>query len=290
MKINLRTIITVSVLAIFVYGVMLFFSEGIIFPSFGIVTLLCFMTLFDYLIKSYRWKLLLSHYGMNISFIEAVKTYLAGLVFVVTPGKIGSIVKAELMQVRQNFSRKKVGFVVILERAFDMIAHLILGGFTAFLVATEYLKSLWMIFAFFVLGFVGLYFFRNKLNFIKEELEKLNDFKLIITNTVLSVVSWAIEDFELLLAVWYFSGSITPAQAFFVFSASLILGNITLIPGGLGVAEASATGLLILFGLEKSVSTSVILLTRFSTLWFGFVLGTVFWFTTYKTQKTPKYV
>ncbi len=265
-----------------VYGIMILFSEKLIFPSVWLVILLCVLTFFDYILKSIRWKILLNHYGMKISFLESIKTYVAGLMFVITPGKVGSVIKAELMNKRHGFTHKKVGFVVVVERLFDIIAHIIIGGTMAFFVAQQYLKSMWLIFGIILIGLIGLYFFRNKFKFIKDELGKLKDTKLIIITTILSVISWMIEDIEIWIAVLCLGEFITLPQAAFAFSASLVLGNLSMIPGGLGATEATSTGLLLLFSISNELATSVTMLTRFTTLWFGFIIGTITWFLTYK--------
>lgn len=279
------SLIYVTFISIAVYGIMILSSEKLIFPSVGIVIFLCVLTFFDYLLKSIRWKILLNHYGMKISFLESVKTYIAGLMFVITPGKVGSVVKAELMNKRHGFTHKKVGFVVVVERIFDIIAHIIIGGTMAFFVARQYLKSIWLIFGIILLGLMGLYFFRDKFKLIKKELEKLKDLKLIMITTCLSVVSWIIENFEVWLALLYFGEFITFPQAAFAFSASLVLGNLSMMPGGLGATEATSTGLLLLFAVNKEVATSVTMLTRLTTLWFGFIIGSITWFLTYKQLK-----
>ncbi len=271
----------VALLALVSYGALALFSEGITLPGWRIVAVLSALTMADYLIKSYRWRLLLKHYGMHVSFVEAVKTYLAGLMFILTPAKVGEVVKAELMKKRHGFSRKKTAFLTLVERAFDMLAHVIIAGAGALLVATQYLQSIGAAALLMVIGVAGLYAFRHRLSFIRDELERLRDVRLVAVSLVLSVVSWGLEVLELLLAVLYFGRSITLPQAAFAFSGSLILGNITLLPGGLGATEVSLAGLLMLFSINKGLASSITMLIRFTTLWFGFLVGAAMWFLTF---------
>ena len=275
------TAVYVALLAVVSYGALALFGEGLVIPDAGLVAFLCMLTLVNYIIRSWRWKLLLGHYGMHISFAEAVKTYLAGLMFIVTPAKAGEVVKSELMHRRHGFSRKTTGFVVVVERAFDIIAHLFIGGLAALLVATGYVTGVWGIFALLVAGCAAVYFFRHRLSFIKDEIEKLNDPRLIVASTLLSVVSWLFEDIQVWLAVLCLGGHIGILEAFFAFSASLVFGNLSFLPGGLGATEASSAGMLVLFGVSKGIASSVTLVTRFTTLWFGFLIGAVFWFLTF---------
>jgi uncharacterized membrane protein YbhN (UPF0104 family) len=269
-------------LAVACYGALIFFSEGIIFPSPGIALALSLMTLADYFIRSVRWKLLLRHYGMKVGVFEAFKTFISGLMFSLTPLKAGEVVKAELMNKRHGFGRKPVAFIIVLERVFDMLALTLIGGFTAFFVAKAYTKSVWIFFGAMVLGAAALYFLRKRLLFIKDELEKLKNLRVILQSILLSVVAWGLECLELWLAVSHFGGVVSIPQAAFAFSASVVLGTLSMLPGGLGASEASAVGLLILFSVGKSAATSATLLARLTTLWLGFFAGAIFWFLSYK--------
>jgi uncharacterized membrane protein YbhN (UPF0104 family) len=46
-----------------------------------------------------------------------------------------------------------------------------------------------------------------------------------------------------------------------------------MIPGGLGVAEATIFGLLQFFGISQSISVGIAIIVRIGTLWFGALLG-----------------
>jgi uncharacterized membrane protein YbhN (UPF0104 family) len=46
-------------------------------------------------------------------------------------------------------------------------------------------------------------------------------------------------------------------------------------PGGLGVAEATLSGILMYFGLGSSIAVGAALIIRLGTLWYGAILGFV---------------
>ncbi|MBR9680281.1 MAG: flippase-like domain-containing protein [Candidatus Altiarchaeota archaeon] len=275
---------SILILAIVSYSALVFFSDGLILPDWKIVSVFCLMTVFGYMIKAHRWQILLAHYNMKISFVEAFKTYVAGLLFIITPAKAGEVIKAELMYKRHKFSRKKTVFLTLSERAFDIIAHLLLAGVTGLFVANQFLKSIWLVGVVFLAAILAIYAFRHKLHFVKEEIEQIRDWKLISYTTLISIASWLVEAIQIYLAVLYFGGSITMVESIFAFSASLILGNITMLPGGLGAAEAGMVGTLVVFNISRKIATSVTMLIRFTTLWFGFILGAVFWQLTYQEK------
>ena len=66
------------------------------------------------------------------------------------------------------------------------------------------------------------------------------------------------------------------------YSISLVIGALSLIPGGIGVAEASLVGLLTLQDIEFSDAVVAVVLIRLFTLWFSTISG----FITLKTSKT----
>ena len=57
------------------------------------------------------------------------------------------------------------------------------------------------------------------------------------------------------------------------YSMSVILGAISMSPGGIGVTEGSFAGLLALHGLELSTALVVAVIVRFFTLWYAVVVG-----------------
>jgi uncharacterized protein (TIRG00374 family) len=63
-------------------------------------------------------------------------------------------------------------------------------------------------------------------------------------------------------------------QATFVFAASTLFGLVSFLPGGLGVSEASSTGMLVLLiPMATGAATTATIIIRFCTLWFGVTLG-----------------
>ena len=66
--------------------------------------------------------------------------------------------------------------------------------------------------------------------------------------------------------------------AVFVLAFSTVVGAVSALPGGLGAAEASIAGMLILLlGLSNDTAAAATLLIRFATLWFAVLLGLIMW-------------
>ncbi|MEX2425253.1 MAG: flippase-like domain-containing protein, partial [Thermomicrobiaceae bacterium] len=104
----------------------------------------------------------------------------------------------------------------------------------------------------------------------------------LLIATAIGTVSWAGECLAFYLIL---IGLGMPANteflilAFFVMASATILGSLSMLPGGLGAAEASVAGLLMLLVSEDMMSNQIAgaatLLVRFATLWFGVMLGVV---------------
>ena len=61
-----------------------------------------------------------------------------------------------------------------------------------------------------------------------------------------------------------------------IYLSSIVLGAISLLPGGLGIAEGSLAGFLNLFIDDISIILSISIIIRIFTLWIGIIIGFVF--------------
>jgi uncharacterized membrane protein YbhN (UPF0104 family) len=65
----------------------------------------------------------------------------------------------------------------------------------------------------------------------------------------------------------------------FVFAASTWVGGASMLPGGLGAAELTVAGLLLVTiddpAMTSALAGTATLLIRFATLWFGVLIGIV---------------
>jgi len=65
------------------------------------------------------------------------------------------------------------------------------------------------------------------------------------------------------------------STATFAHASSIILGALSLLPGGLGTAEATTVGLLSLSGIPIEVATPSTILIRLLTLWLATIIGII---------------
>ena len=60
-----------------------------------------------------------------------------------------------------------------------------------------------------------------------------------------------------------------------IYSSSLLIGAISFIPGGIGVAEGSIVGLLSVQGINLSDAMVIAVVIRLFTLWISTIVGLV---------------
>ncbi len=73
-------------------------------------------------------------------------------------------------------------------------------------------------------------------------------------------------------------------QCTFILATATLIGSISMLPGGLGAADSSIGGLLLVSikGINNATASAATLLIRFCTLWFGVTLGIITLFVFHK--------
>ena len=131
-KINssLRSLIFLFPLTLFIY---LFFSD---FGNFGNLFFLTkklyyeisfglFLISIGYLMRYYRWRIIINSFGFYPSAKTESKLWLASYAFTATPGKIGELVRCFFIKKVFNVPLNYSFIAIIFERLFDLIAVLI---------------------------------------------------------------------------------------------------------------------------------------------------------------------
>ena len=126
---------------------------------------------------------------------------------------------------------------------------------------------------------------RKFLKFVKKH---VNNFSIVLSNAhkmlqpspfskmiLLSLISWIFEGFGFYLILSKFNLHLSLEWSFFIYAFSIIIGSITMIPGGLGITEGSLTYLLVESGVSKNISVAATFLFRIATLWFAVVIGII---------------
>lgn len=262
--------------------------------------LVLLLTLFNYLLRFFKWHYYLGLVGVrNYSLLKSARLFLAGFPLAVTPGKVGEALKGVWLQKETDVPTSRGISVVLAERVSDGLGVLLLStlGVIAY-------PRYWPAFAIIFSGLIILILViqirpaalwlidqGGKLPFINRFSRGLREFyegsytlfrpKAILVAVSLGTISWLGEGigmYLVLLGLGVTPGWTTLSVAVFVLAFSTVVGAVSALPGGLGAAEASIAGMLILLlALNRDTAAAATLLIRFATLWFAVALGLAVW-------------
>jgi uncharacterized protein (TIRG00374 family) len=264
-----------------------------------LVPLILALTVLNYVLRFVKWQYFLRVVGVTtLSRRDSAMIFVAAFTMVMTPGKIGEFLKSYLVRLRSGVPMARTAPIIFAERFSDGFAMLVLAGvgLTAFRFGWQVL----LVGA--VASITGLIviqreqFVHGVLRWIGQTrlgkgraaaLETLYDStrtllkpRPFLTAVGIGVVSWFGECVALYLVLvglgiegsWHLLLAAT-----FVFAAATWIGGASMLPGGLGAAEASVAGLLLLTVrdplMTASLAATATLLIRFATLWFGVLVG-----------------
>ncbi|MCX2726258.1 lysylphosphatidylglycerol synthase transmembrane domain-containing protein [Thermomicrobium sp. 4228-Ro] len=265
--------------------------------DWSLFPLVLLLTAGNYACRFVKWELYLRWVGApRLRRSQSLAVFLSGFAMSITPGKVGEWIKAFLVARLGGGPVAPVVPVVAVERLTDGIAMLILalvagfgglGGWQPLVVlAGMVLAGLWLVQEERVARpFLRLAARAPLLRSRAEALNGLYDatrailrWRRLVATSGLSIFSWSLEClglFVILIGVGAEPSVELLAVATFVLSVSSIAGALSLLPGGLGAAEAGITGLLLLLrpGMTPAEAATATVLIRFGTLWFGVLSG-----------------
>lgn len=259
------------------------------------------LTVINYVLRFMKWQYYLRLLDVRtLSLRDSALIFLAGFTMVMTPGKVGEMLKSYLIRVRTGTPMTRTAPIIFAERFSDGFAMLILAAIG--LATFRYGWQVLLIGA--VISVAGLIILQQdrlihrvlgRIGMTRagrgrtEALERLYDSTRVLlrprpflTAVGIGVVSWFGECVAFFLVI---VGLGIPGSwdlllaATFVFASSTWIGGASMLPGGLGAAELSVAGLLLLVVDDPLMTTSLAgaatLLIRFATLWFGVLIGVV---------------
>ncbi len=257
------------------------------------------LTIWNYAWRFVKWQLFVRLLEVGpISTGTSLLVFLSGFSMSITPGKVGELIKSVYLRRLTGAPVNRTSAIVAAERVTDGMAMVILAaiGMTEF----SYGRTLIAILA--VVIVVGLVLLQrpaitrrfiikleNKriigkgvphgLAFLDAS-ESLYRPRILVRAVGLGVISWIGEcvAFYLVLVGLGIDGNWKLFLiATFVLAVSSLLGGISLLPGGLGVADASVAGMLLVLvdddQMTRSTAAAATLIIRFSTLWFAVLIG-----------------
>jgi uncharacterized protein (TIRG00374 family) len=99
--------------------------------------------------------------------------------------------------------------------------------------------------------------------------------RVLLASFGLSLVAWAAEAWAFHLMLGWLGAAHGVQFSSLVYSAGVLAGAISFLPGGLGGTEATMVGLLLWAGQSQAPAVAATLLIRLTTLWFAVLIGAV---------------
>jgi len=267
-------------------------SEYFLQIKVELLVIILILELVSLLIRSYRQKIFLNHLGLKLSFVSNFKIYLGSMSLIFTPGGSGTIIKSHFLKENFGSSYSKFMPIALIERYHDLLAVntiLFLSLIFYYNLASAFIvgvsSTLLIVIFLIIKNKTLLVKTQKKLTNVKflnkfipnsefnESLELLSKSKIFSLGWLIGIFSWIIDATAVYFAFLAFNLDFEFLHTFQIYFTSLSYGAISLLPGGIGLTESSFLGLLTSNGLDFSISSSLILFVRLTTIWFATILG-----------------
>ncbi len=246
----------------------------------------------SYVGRFLRWTYYLRLLKVDLPLGKNIAIFTAGLSMTISPGKLGEVLKSVFIRRVSGDPVARTAPIVVAERATDGTGMVIWG----LLGALTFSFGLWTILAFSVLTVFGIAVLRSKrLSLLAERVllklpvlnrlaPHLSDFhgasnellaaRPLVVGTGFSFLSWGLEILAVYLCAIALGAELSFLLIVFVFAVSSIGGALSMVPGGIGVAEAGLAGMFVgLGGLAQGPAVALTFLVRLATLFFATFIG-----------------
>ena len=243
----------------------------------------------------FRWHILLKNSQIIIPKKENFKIYMTGFAMSATPGKVGELIKAQLLHTKYGTPRKKTVAIILAEQFYNLVGIL----FISLLGLFYFDFSIYVVFftggllSFSVILLSSEKLFKNFINLISKNkflkkytpslfdsyitLKKSIRGKVFVISSLLSISFWLIE--SLIVYLIFLSFDITNfefLQLATTYATSIIIGVVSFLPMGIGVVEGSLAGFFSYQGIELSLALTLVIFIRIFTRWYGVIVGFIF--------------
>ena len=239
-----------------------------------------------------KWHLLLKNCEIDVPLKKSILVFFSGVAFEITPGQVGSLIKAQILKTSSNIPRTKTVPIIAVEKVYDLISAIlasivgiIILGIEPYLIIIAILV-LSVIFFFIYYRPASEIFFKRitKMKFFSKYIDNLSEFHAIFqksTNVkiaticiLLGVTYWFIISTAAYYILLAFDINVLDyLTVLAIYTTSILLGAISFIPAGIGITEGSIAGLLTLNGIDVSTALILSVMIRVLTLWYSVGVG-----------------
>lgn len=261
--------------------------------NYKYIPLILILAPLNYCFRYIKWNYYLKKINVHIKTRDNILIFASTLAMTVTPGKIGELLKSYLIKENYNIPISQTVPLVIAERLTDVFSMIILASFGALIY--NYGRMVLFLISLCISIFIcivqspkiidEIINLLGKIKYIKKYLVSIKDFyhniytvlkiKPLLFAIIIGIFSWSFEGVIIFFTLKAINIEISLLTSIFIFSFSLVVGAISMLPGGLFIAEGSIFGLLLLEGIPKDIAIITTIITRLSTLWLGVLIGII---------------
>ena len=239
-----------------------------------------------------KWNFLLKNCEIEVPLAKSLAVFLSGIAFDITPGKIGALMKSQILKTSSNIPRTKTAAIVLVEKVYDLIGAILASIIGIIILGMDFYLIIIAILALAVIFFFMFYrpaseiFFKRitKTKFFSKYVDNMSEFHTIVqksTNVkaatvciLLGVTYWFIISSAAYYTLIAFDVNVLDyLTVLAIYTTSILLGAISFVPAGIGVAEGSIAGLFTLNGIDVSTALILSVMIRVLTLWFSVCVG-----------------
>ena len=240
----------------------------------------------------FRWHLLLRNAKIFIPVKDSFLILASGFALTIIPGKVGELVKSQLLKTKFGIARSKTVPIVILEQFYTVIGIVmlsffgiwyfelgvyVLGFFTAALVFIFVLLSSRK-------AFNKIVSLLEKRRFTSKFAEPLSSSYDTIKNGIkgpitlyacgLSMLFWLLEAISVYFILLGFGVEVIGFLTIIsTYTTSIMLGILSFLPIGVGVVEGTLTSFFTIHGIDVSLALTIVIVIRLFTRWYAVSFG-----------------
>ena len=263
--------------------------------KFELIPLILVLHFFVIVLRIFRQKILFDSIEIQLSFKEHFWIHLSGLALIMTPGGLGQSIKTLYLKEKNNVKYGKTISLTLSERFYDLlsvipviiIVSIFVDSFEARL--SSILLSILLI--------AVLIIVRNQkiFNFIISKLPKIWILGSIVKNSddlfntvkqltckktfilcfILGITSWIVAGIAFYYSFVAFNLDLTFFETTLITLVPIVIGTISFLPGGIVATEMTMLEFLSNYGIDNSLSSTITLFTRITSIWFLTIIGII---------------
>lgn len=285
-KLQLSKTVIVIIILVFIYVVFLVFSDvektlsTIISINLRYLLTAIGLWALGGMLRVFRWHFFLKRITSLIPFRQSILYFLSGYAFILSPARVGEIIRSPFIKRDYGISISKTAPIVLVERFYDLLAVTVI--ISVGLIFSDFEKTIIILPVAFVV--LMLLIIRSKSTFSKI-LRKLSRMKLVsmmvpnieesfevifslirikyfLSGTITSITIGILEAASVYFLILGLNGGIDFNNLIVIFHASNFAAAASMIPGGIGIMEGGLVGLLVIYKVNYETALAVVVLVR----------------------------